>query len=189
MMPSSTGCEQSIANFLTTFFFWIFLACGRRRGGRVGIPPRASGSDGKAGGGEAAGEGGDANAVVLGARQQPSRRPLDPIPSIEWWDAPFIATYDDVSGGKFVVRGDKITHLEEHPVMIEPPTEKSEVPTVPLYLTKQERKKLRTKNRVERQRDLQEQIRMGLLPQVRNPRRTSAAVRNCAEWLSRVRVL
>ena len=34
--------------------------------------------------------------------------------------------------------------------------------TIPLYLTKQERKKLRTKNRVERQRDLQEQIRMGL---------------------------
>ena len=107
--------------------------------------------------------------MVLGARQQPNRRPLDPIPSIEWWDAPFIATYDDVSAGKFVVRGDKITHLEEHPVMIEPPTEKSEVPTVPLYLTKQERKKLRTKNRVERQSDLQEQIRMGLLPQVRNP--------------------
>ena len=75
----------------------------------------------------------------LGARQQPNRRPLDPIPSIEWWDAPFIATYDDVSAGKFVVRGDKITHLEEHPVMIEPPTEKSDVPTVPLYLTKQVR--------------------------------------------------
>lgn len=34
----------------------------------------------------------------------------------------------------------------------------SQTPAVPLYLTKAERKKLRTKNRVERQRDLQEQV-------------------------------
>lgn len=107
----------------------------------------------------------DANAVMLGARSQKGKKKLDLVPDIEWWDAPFIASYDDVSGDKFVIRGDKITHLEEHPVQIEPPTEKGEAePTIPLYLTKQERKKLRTKNRVERQRDLQEQIRMGLMP-------------------------
>ena len=106
----------------------------------------------------------DSNAVVLGARSQQKKK-LDLVPDIEWWDAPFVATYDDVTGGKFVIRGDKITHLQEHPVEIQPPTERGEAqPTVPLYLTKQERKKLRTKNRVERQRDLQEQIRMGLVP-------------------------
>jgi U4/U6 small nuclear ribonucleoprotein PRP3 len=109
--------------------------------------------------------GADANTIMLGARAQKVRPKLDLVPDIEWWDAPFIASYDDVTEGKFVIRGDKITHLEEHPVLIEPPTEKGEAaPTVPLYLTKQERKKLRTKNRVERQRDLQEQIRMGLMP-------------------------
>ena len=106
----------------------------------------------------------DSNAVVLGARSQQKKK-LDLVPDIEWWDAPFVASYDDVTGGKFVIRGDKITHLQEHPVQIEPPTERGAAePTVPLYLTKQERKKLRTKNRVERQRDLQEQIRMGLVP-------------------------
>lgn len=107
----------------------------------------------------------DANEVMLGARAQSGKKKIDLVPDIEWWDAPFVASYDDVVGDKFVIRGDKITHLEEHPVQIEPPTEKGEAePTIPLYLTKQERKKLRTKNRVERQRDLQEQIRMGLVP-------------------------
>ena len=87
----------------------------------------------------------DANAVMLGARSQKGKKKLDLVPDIEWWDAPFIASYDDVTGDKFVIRGDKITHLEEHPVQIEPPTEKGEAdPTIPLYVTKQERKKLRT---------------------------------------------
>eukprot|EP01043_Picozoa_sp_COSAG02_P053082 COSAG02_NODE_5813_length_4020_cov_1.744708_5_plen_380_part_00 len=90
----------------------------------------------------------DANEVMLGARAQSGKKKIDLVPDIEWWDAPFVASYDDVVGDKFVIRGDKITHLEEHPVQIEPPTEKGEAePTIPLYLTKQERKKLRTKNR------------------------------------------
>lgn len=107
---------------------------------------------------------------------------LDPVPDIEWWDAPFIASYEDVGEGKFVIRGDKITHLEEHPVQIEPPTEDgSAAPTVPLYLTKQERKKLRTKNRVERQRDLQEQIRMGLVPAPDNKLKISNFMKSLVE--------
>jgi U4/U6 small nuclear ribonucleoprotein PRP3 len=79
----------------------------------------------------------DPNTMALGQRKQERKQVLENVPDLEWWDAPFISSYDDVSDGKFNIVGDKITHLIEHPVQIAPPGEDKAVPSIPLYLTKQ----------------------------------------------------
>ena len=108
----------------------------------------------------------DPNAVALGKRREKENMLPEVPPDVEWWDAPFLPSrsYEDVQGGSYSIQGDKITRYVEHPVEIQAPDEKAkDAVVVPLFLTKQERKKLRTKKRVERQRDLQDQIRMGLI--------------------------
>lgn len=108
----------------------------------------------------------DANTSKLGSRKSKESMLPEVPPAVEWWDGPYLAnrSYEDVLDGTFSILGDKITQYIEHPVEIIAPSEKDkEAVAVPLFLTKQERKKLRTKKRVERQRDLQDQIRMGLI--------------------------
>ena len=59
-----------------------------------------------------------------------------------------------------------INNIVQHPVPIEPPTEEGiTIAPRPLILTKQERKKLRRQNRLEAQREKQDMIRGGLLPE------------------------
>ena len=72
--------------------------------------------------------------------------PLDPIPDVEWWDEHLLlnGTYDDISGGRFDLKPEKISLYVEHPVPLDPPMEPADPPPQPLKLTKKEQKKLRT---------------------------------------------
>eukprot|EP00124_Ichthyophonus_hoferi_P003969 Ihof_evm3s388 gene=Ihof_evmTU3s388 len=116
----------------------------------------------------------------------------DIVPKVEWWDSILLpsGTYDEleeldltldnqksvaaedsnnsvetVEGGKktlaSVVKG--ITGLIEHPIPIEPPAEAPKNITVPVYLTKEEKKKIRRQKRREAEQEKQEKIRMGLM--------------------------
>ncbi|KAK3770235.1 hypothetical protein RRG08_062241, partial [Elysia crispata] len=49
---------------------------------------------------------------------------------------------------------DGITHLVEHPIQIAPPVEQKEDISVPVYLTKKERKKLRRQSRREEEKEI-----------------------------------
>jgi U4/U6 small nuclear ribonucleoprotein PRP3 len=90
---------------------------------------------------------------------------LDPIPDVEWWDAHILTngTYDDIAGGKWNVKPEKINLYVEHPVPMDPPMEAPEPPPQPLKLTKKEQKKLRTQRRLAREQEKQEMIKQGLL--------------------------
>lgn len=57
-----------------------------------------------------------------------------------------------------------ITHLVEHPIQMKPPTDPLKPIFMPLFLTKEERKKLRRQNRREAWKEEQEKIRLGLIP-------------------------
>jgi U4/U6 small nuclear ribonucleoprotein PRP3 len=62
-----------------------------------------------------------------------------------------------------------ITHLVEHPIQMKPPCgdfqgDPDKAVTIAVMLTKKERKKLRRQNRTEGQKELQEKIRLGLIP-------------------------
>ncbi|KAK3767551.1 hypothetical protein RRG08_029570 [Elysia crispata] len=90
------------------------------------------------------------------------------VPDIEWWDSFILRrdSYDSIPDEgeidpQFL---DGITHLVEHPTQIAPPVEQKEDISVPVYLTKKERKKLRRQNRREAEKEIQEKIRLGLAP-------------------------
>jgi U4/U6 small nuclear ribonucleoprotein PRP3 len=89
--------------------------------------------------------------------------PNDPVPDIEWWDAELVSggSYSSVTSDKVTLRTGVITKLIEHPVLLPPPGEK-EPPPIPVYLTKRERKKLRRRNRMQRELEKQEAVRRGL---------------------------
>ena len=89
--------------------------------------------------------------------------PNDPVPDIEWWDAELISggNYSSVTSANVSLRTGVITKLVEHPVLLPPPGEK-EPPPIPVYLTKRERKKLRRRNRMQRELEKQEAVRRGL---------------------------
>ncbi len=61
-------------------------------------------------------------------------------------------------------RFEGVTNLIEHPSKMRPPAEPEKMPEIPVILTAKERKKLRRQTRAEAQKDLQEKIRLGLLP-------------------------
>ncbi|KAK9132189.1 hypothetical protein Scep_011747 [Stephania cephalantha] len=107
------------------------------------------------------------NLIEVSERVITKEKPKDPIPDIEWWDAPLVAAdnYDEIMEetieGK--LKKDKITIYVEHPLPIEPPAEPAPPPPQPLKLTKKEQKKLRTQRRLAKEKDRQEMIRQGLL--------------------------
>ncbi|KAK3597920.1 hypothetical protein CHS0354_042261 [Potamilus streckersoni] len=89
------------------------------------------------------------------------------VPDIEWWDA-FICNTDSYEaigiGSDLRERLEGITHLVEHPAQMRPLAEPTKQVAIPVYLTKKERKKLRRQNRGEAQKEVQEKIRLGLMP-------------------------
>lgn len=118
----------------------------------------------------AAAKGFDANLVPLGKRivQAPEAEEEPPVPDVEWWDAKILedkTTYGaaGAEGGEASLRPDRITHLVEHPVLLQPPAEAPPPLPQPLMLTKAELKKLRTQRRNAREKEKQELIRQGLL--------------------------
>jgi U4/U6 small nuclear ribonucleoprotein PRP3 len=94
----------------------------------------------------------------------------DPPPEVEWWDVPLLrnANYEDISADNVRMDPDAedviITSYVQHPVPVPPPLPDAAPAPKPLMMTKRERKKLRRQNRLERQKEKQDKIRMGLLP-------------------------
>ncbi|KAL0985209.1 hypothetical protein UPYG_G00154120 [Umbra pygmaea] len=89
------------------------------------------------------------------------------VPHIEWWDSYILPSNTDLSieinFQQLEFFG--VTNLVEHPAQISPPvdTDKPGV-TLGVYLTKKEQKKLRRQTRREGQKELQEKVRLGLMP-------------------------
>uniref|UniRef100_A0A8C7NLU8 U4/U6 small nuclear ribonucleoprotein Prp3 n=1 Tax=Oncorhynchus mykiss TaxID=8022 RepID=A0A8C7NLU8_ONCMY len=89
------------------------------------------------------------------------------VPIIEWWDSYILPSNIDLSTETNFVAMELfgVTNLVEHPAQISPPvdTDKPGV-TLGVYLTKKEQKKLRRQTRREGQKELQEKVRLGLMP-------------------------
>ncbi|KXS10910.1 Pre-mRNA-splicing factor 3 [Gonapodya prolifera JEL478] len=94
---------------------------------------------------------------------------VDPPPEVEWWDVPLLSTgsYADIDTAALKLdpdQGSIITVYVQHPVPLPPPVEPGAPAPKPLMLTKKEQRKLRRQNRMERQKEKQDQIRLGFLP-------------------------
>ncbi|CAK7208400.1 U4/U5/U6 small nuclear ribonucleoprotein prp3 [Sporothrix bragantina] len=100
-------------------------------------------------------------------------------PDIEWIDQAYFAegkTYDDLDMPDCLVitrektegqdEGEEsiVTDLVQHPIPIEPPQDKLVPAAKPMYLTKQEQKKLRRQRRMAELKETQAKIRLGLVP-------------------------
>lgn len=90
-------------------------------------------------------------------------------PYVEWWDEKYLKKKGRVSGYKEVIYGkdsqpdeDPITSYIQHPVPLDAPWRKLRVELKPLYLTKQERKKLRRNRRMAETKEKQDRIKLGL---------------------------
>ncbi|XP_068701394.1 U4/U6 small nuclear ribonucleoprotein Prp3-like [Montipora foliosa] len=96
----------------------------------------------------------------------PKEAQEDFIPDIEWWDGNILPAGNYINlpneGIDATVVG--VTALVEHPVQKHPAAEPKEAPSVPIMLTKKERKKIRTQRRREIEKEKQEKIRLGLEP-------------------------
>ncbi|XP_034030593.1 U4/U6 small nuclear ribonucleoprotein Prp3 isoform X1 [Thalassophryne amazonica] len=88
------------------------------------------------------------------------------VPNIEWWDSYILlsnivitpeSTFDQM---EFF----GVTNLVEHPAQMSPPVDTDKPVTLGVYLTKKEQKKLRRQTRREGQKELQEKVRLGLMP-------------------------
>ena len=87
----------------------------------------------------------------------------------EWWDVPFIRREEGYSDNniKFSLAHDIIGNLVQRPSLKMQSMSKmsdSSQPTDVIYLTPEERKKLRRQRRLEAQKELQEKIALGLIP-------------------------
>ncbi|XP_065224726.1 U4/U6 small nuclear ribonucleoprotein Prp3-like [Planococcus citri] len=111
---------------------------------------------------------GISSAAKLAKLESKQKEELDEVPEIEWWDSVIIndTTYDQVQDENCVhlINKSAITHLVEHPIQMKPPSDPLKPVFMPLFLTKQEKKKLRRQNRREAWKEEQEKIRLGLVP-------------------------
>lgn len=94
------------------------------------------------------------------------------VPDIEWWDRILLRNkpVDEVilrleqKNAKPEEIFEGITNLVEHPPIKKAPLSKDSFAQVPIFLTKNEQKKLRRQNRKNVELEKQEQIKLGLLP-------------------------
>lgn len=88
------------------------------------------------------------------------------VPEIEWWDSYVVP--NGISLTKEAISNTLdffgITNLVEHPAQLGPPVDKDKPVTLGIYLTNKEQKKLRRQTRREAQKELQEKVRLGLMP-------------------------
>ncbi|XP_063343103.1 U4/U6 small nuclear ribonucleoprotein Prp3 isoform X2 [Pelmatolapia mariae] len=88
------------------------------------------------------------------------------VPNIEWWDSFILPSNIDINSDtkfeEFELFG--VTSLVEHPAQMSPPVDTDKPVTLGVYLTKKEQKKLRRQTRREGQKELQEKVRLGLMP-------------------------
>ncbi|XP_049440304.1 U4/U6 small nuclear ribonucleoprotein Prp3 [Epinephelus fuscoguttatus] len=88
------------------------------------------------------------------------------VPHMEWWDSYILANNMDISSETDFddVELFGVTNLVEHPAQMSPPVDTDKPVTLGVYLTKKEQKKLRRQTRREGQKELQEKVRLGLMP-------------------------
>ncbi|XP_073423321.1 U4/U6 small nuclear ribonucleoprotein Prp3 [Dendrobates tinctorius] len=88
------------------------------------------------------------------------------IPDFEWWDSFILPNGIDLRPEALEVREEfhGITNLVEHPAQLSPPVDRDAPVTLGIYLTQKEQKKLRRQTRREAQKELQEKVRLGLMP-------------------------
>ncbi|XP_042345777.1 U4/U6 small nuclear ribonucleoprotein Prp3 [Plectropomus leopardus] len=88
------------------------------------------------------------------------------VPHIEWWDSYILPNNINITPETnfdgMELFG--VTTLVEHPAQINPPVDTDKPVTLGVYLTKKEQKKLRRQTRREGQKELQEKVRLGLMP-------------------------
>ncbi|XP_057196769.1 U4/U6 small nuclear ribonucleoprotein Prp3 [Triplophysa rosa] len=88
------------------------------------------------------------------------------VPRIEWWDSYILPSNIKLSARMMVdeIELHGVTNLVEHPSQMAPPVDTDKPVTLGVYLTKKEQKKLRRQTRREGQKELQEKVRLGLMP-------------------------
>eukprot|EP00996_Jenningsia_fusiforme_P003400 NODE_419_length_2276_cov_25.425685_g385_i0.p1 GENE.NODE_419_length_2276_cov_25.425685_g385_i0~~NODE_419_length_2276_cov_25.425685_g385_i0.p1 ORF type:complete len:623 (+),score=165.12 NODE_419_length_2276_cov_25.425685_g385_i0:193-2061(+) len=94
---------------------------------------------------------------------------LEEPPIMEWWDDRLLAKdapqreYSVIDDTLSCINQNLISHYVEHPQPVAGPNTPKPAGPIALLLTKQERKKMRTQGRVAREKEKQEQIRLGLM--------------------------
>lgn len=88
------------------------------------------------------------------------------VPELEWWDSYIFPAgmepkLENLSNENELFG---ITNLVEHPAQMSPPVNSDAPVTLGVFLTKKEQKKLRRQTRREGQKELQEKVRLGLMP-------------------------
>lgn len=86
------------------------------------------------------------------------------VPDVEWWDVPLLPmkTYDHID--TWHPESDIVVNaLIQHPIAIQPPTEKANPTAMPVMLTTKERKKLRRQRRQLEEQEKRDKIRLGLM--------------------------
>lgn len=103
------------------------------------------------------------------------------VPIYEWWDSVILVkNLDTFIDGKIAVNYELITNLIEHPIQTQPPNELKRLTFDPVFLTKQEQKKLRRQNRRASWMAEQEKIRLGLV----DPPKAKLKISNMIQVLS-----
>jgi U4/U6 small nuclear ribonucleoprotein PRP3 len=89
----------------------------------------------------------------------------DVIPEVEWWDALILSIGRYPPGDEELSKDSfkNLSNLVEHPIPVYPPGEPNKTKELPIYLTKDERKKLRKQHRRELEQEKQEKIQLGLM--------------------------
>ncbi|KAA0702944.1 U4/U6 small nuclear ribonucleoprotein [Triplophysa tibetana] len=101
-------------------------------------------------------------ALIAPKKEQGDRE----VPRIEWWDSYILPFNINLSAQMMVdeIELHGVTNLVEHPSQMAPPVDTDKAVTLGVYLTKKEQKKLRRQTRREGQKELQEKVRLGLMP-------------------------
>jgi U4/U6 small nuclear ribonucleoprotein PRP3 len=103
-------------------------------------------------------------------RQATSFRDYESLPDVEWWDAALLPPESetrrfptsDITESDFYI--DKITHYVQHPRTVRNEyIDNIEKMVIPVYLIEKEKKKLRRMKRLDKEKDKQEKIKLGLI--------------------------
>jgi U4/U6 small nuclear ribonucleoprotein PRP3 len=116
----------------------------------------------------------------LQLRRTLNLRGFEPVPDVEWWDAAFLPPQVEPLDSAEVepprtfpltdledndIYLDKITHYVQHPRKLRNEyIENINKMTIPIHLTDKEKKRLKHLKRVEKEKDKQEKIKLGLMP-------------------------
>lgn len=100
-------------------------------------------------------------------------------PATEWWDLPFLDESENYGEGESeeTWKVSECTDLIYVPVVLEPVAERSEPPPMSMMLTQKERKKMKRMKAVEKQKEEQDKVRLGLMQAPEPKMRLSSLMR------------